>query len=65
MFIWHESYYVGAQSIQLGDNEVVICGGMENMSNVPHYLQSGAKVKSGRYEFSRWNGKGWPNRCVQ
>ena len=34
---------LGAQSIQLGDNEVVICGGMENMSNVPHYLQTGRK----------------------
>lgn len=29
---------LGAQSIALGDNEVVICGGMENMSQVPHYV---------------------------
>ncbi|CAN5406847.1 acetyl-CoA C-acyltransferase [soil metagenome] len=28
----------GAQSIMLGDNDVVIAGGMENMSAVPYYL---------------------------
>ncbi len=30
---------LAAQSIMLGDNDVVIAGGMENMSQVPHYLQ--------------------------
>lgn len=30
----------GAQSILLGDNDVVIAGGMENMSNVPFYAPS-------------------------
>ena len=29
---------MGAQSIMLGDNEVVVAGGMENMSSVPYYL---------------------------
>lgn len=29
---------LGAQSILAGDNEVVVAGGMENMSAVPHYL---------------------------
>lgn len=29
---------LGAQSIMLGDNDVVVAGGMENMSAVPHYL---------------------------
>ncbi len=29
---------LAAQSIALGDNEVVVCGGMENMSQVPHYV---------------------------
>lgn len=28
----------GAQSIALGDNEVVVAGGMESMSQIPHYL---------------------------
>lgn len=30
----------GAQSILLGDNEMVVAGGMESMSNVPFYLPS-------------------------
>jgi len=29
----------GAQSIMLGDNDVVVAGGMESMSNVPYYLE--------------------------
>ena len=29
---------IGAQSIQTGENEVVIAGGMENMSSIPFYL---------------------------
>ena len=32
-----KSISLGAQSILLGDNEVVVAGGMENMSQVPHY----------------------------
>lgn len=32
---------LGAQSIMLGDNQVVVVGGMESMSNAPHYLPSG------------------------
>lgn len=32
---------LGAQSIMLGDNDVVVAGGMENMSATPHYLMSG------------------------
>lgn len=30
----------GAQSIKCGDNDVVVAGGMENMSAVPHYLEN-------------------------
>ena len=33
-----KSIALGAQSIMLGHNDVVIAGGMENMSQVPHYL---------------------------
>jgi acetyl-CoA C-acetyltransferase len=29
---------IGAQSIMLGDNELVVAGGMENMSQIPYYL---------------------------
>jgi len=32
---------IAAQSIICGDNEVVIAGGMENMSSVPHYFSQG------------------------
>lgn len=32
---------LGAQSIMLGDNDFVVAGGMESMSNAPHYLPSG------------------------
>src|SRR6476619_2171972 len=30
----------GAQSILLGDNDVVVAGGMENMSSVPFYVEN-------------------------
>jgi acetyl-CoA C-acetyltransferase len=30
---------LAAQSIQLGINDVVVAGGMESMTNVPHYLE--------------------------
>ena len=33
-----KSIMIAAQSIMCGDNDVVIAGGMENMSVVPHYL---------------------------
>src|SRR5436190_22680544 len=32
---------LGAESILLGDNDVVVAGGMESMSNVPYYLDKG------------------------
>ncbi|TAE87308.1 MAG: acetyl-CoA C-acyltransferase [Bacteroidetes bacterium] len=32
---------LAAQSIMLGNNDVVIAGGMESMSNVPYYLDKG------------------------
>jgi acetyl-CoA C-acetyltransferase len=33
-----KSIMIAAQTIMCGDNDVVIAGGMENMSNVPHYF---------------------------
>jgi len=33
-----KAIFFGAQSIQLGINHVVVCGGMESMSNIPYYL---------------------------
>jgi acetyl-CoA C-acetyltransferase len=38
---------LGAQSILAGDNHVVVTGGMENMSQVPHYLDGRNGVKFG------------------
>lgn len=34
---------LGAQSILLGDNDIVVAGGMESMSNVPYYLDKARK----------------------
>jgi acetyl-CoA C-acetyltransferase len=34
-----KSVMLAAQAIQCGDAEIVIAGGMENMSQAPHYLQ--------------------------
>ena len=42
---------VGAQSIMLGQNDVVVAGGMESMSNIPYYL---AKA---RYGYKYGNGE--------
>ena len=35
-----KSIMLGAQTILCGDNDVVMVGGMENMSSVPHYLSN-------------------------
>lgn len=35
-----KSVMLAAQSIMTGDNDVVVAGGMENMSQVPHYIQN-------------------------
>jgi len=37
----------GAQAIKCGDAEIVIAGGMENMSSVPHYLNGRLGQKMG------------------
>lgn len=42
---------LGAQSIMLGQNDVVIAGGMESMSNIPYYL-----LKA-RYGYKYGNGE--------
>ncbi len=42
---------LGAQSIMLEENQVVIVGGMENMSQIPHYtpgLRTGLKLADGK-----------------
>jgi acetyl-CoA C-acetyltransferase len=42
---------LGSQSIALGENSVVIAGGMENMSSIPHYLTKA------RYGYGYGNGE--------
>ncbi len=42
---------LGAQSIMLGHSDVVVAGGMENMSAIPYYLQKA------RYGFKYGNGE--------
>jgi acetyl-CoA C-acetyltransferase len=42
---------LGAQSIMLGHNEVVLTGGMESMSNIPYYLMKA------RYGYKYGNGE--------
>ncbi|MBL7857148.1 MAG: acetyl-CoA C-acyltransferase [Cyclobacteriaceae bacterium] len=42
---------VGAQSIMLGQNDVVVAGGMESMSNIPYYLMKA------RYGYKYGNGE--------
>ncbi len=42
-----KSIALAAQTIKAGDNEVVVAGGMENMSSVPHYMQARSAVKLG------------------
>jgi acetyl-CoA C-acetyltransferase len=42
---------LGAQSIMLGQNDVVVTGGMESMSNIPYYLMKA------RYGFKYGNGE--------
>lgn len=38
---------MAAQSIKAGDADVIVAGGMESMSNVPHYLEGRNGVKLG------------------
>ena len=42
-----KSIMLGAQSIIAGDNHVVIAGGMENMSQTPHYIDGRNGTKFG------------------
>jgi len=42
---------LGAQSIMLGQHDVVVAGGMESMSNIPYYLQKA------RYGYKYGNGE--------
>jgi len=47
-----KSISIAAQSIALGENSVVVAGGMENMSMSPHYLNLRRGVKFGDTTFN-------------
>ena len=47
-----KSIMQAAQSIALGDNNVVVAGGMENMSLIPHYFNARVATKFGSKEIS-------------
>ena len=42
-----KSIFIATQSISLGENNIVVAGGMENMSMSPHYLNLRREVKFG------------------
>jgi acetyl-CoA C-acetyltransferase len=42
-----KSIMFAAQAIKTGDAEIVIAGGMENMSSIPHYMEGRKNVKLG------------------
>ena len=42
-----KSVMLAAQSISLGDTEIVVAGGIENMSSIPHYLHGRQGTKFG------------------
>ena len=42
-----KSVMLGAQSIIAGDNDLVVAGGMENMSQTPHYIDGRSGTKFG------------------
>jgi len=42
-----KSIMLGAQAIALGDAEIVVTGGMENMSMIPHYQHARSSTKFG------------------
>jgi acetyl-CoA C-acetyltransferase len=42
-----KSLMLAAQAIQCGDSEIVVAGGMENMSLIPHYMNMRNGVKFG------------------
>lgn len=46
-----KSVVLGAQSILLGDNDIVVCGGVENMSTAPYYTKDARfGTKLGNFE---------------
>jgi acetyl-CoA C-acetyltransferase len=53
-----KSVMMAAQAIQCGDAEIVVAGGMENMSLAPHYMHLRTGTKFGPtsmlMDYKRW-----------
>lgn len=47
-----KSVMMAAQAIKCGDADIVIAGGMENMSSIPHYMNGRAGTKLGNVKVS-------------
>ena len=47
-----KSIMLAAQSIQLGDADIIVAGGMENMSSIPHYMNGRSSTKLGNIKVS-------------
>jgi acetyl-CoA C-acetyltransferase len=47
-----KSIMLAAQAIQLGDAEIIVAGGMENMSSIPHYMNGRSSTKLGNIQVS-------------
>lgn len=41
LIIYNTATMLAAQTIKLGENDVVVAGGMESMSNAPKYIPTG------------------------
>lgn len=48
MYMSYRSVMIGYYSIKLGESDIVVAGGQENMSRAPHatYLRAGVKFGS-------------------
>ena len=55
---------MAAQAVKAGDVEAIVAGGMENMSQVPHYIDGRNGVKLGISITGRPSER-WPYRCIQ
>ena len=53
-----------AQSIALGDADIIVAGGMENMSSIPHYQHARSWHKIWSSRFRRWTAKRWLSGCL-
>ncbi len=59
-----KSIAFAAQAIKCGDADIVVAGGMENMSMIPHYMHGRKGSKIWKYPNGRWFVERWPCECL-